>query len=150
MNKELQHCTVPRSETETWQCLLCVNFAELAPAAAEELPPARGGLPPRAQKLVERVTLELYCQYEASLAFREPVPAANLDYHAKVARPVCLDMVRMKLQPSCPQRYTHVAQFVADCRLLFRNAYHYNPVRRRLREGRGGAPSGLAVLASIR
>lgn len=73
-----------RSETETWQCLLCVNFAELPLRPGEEAVPAGGGLPPRAQKLVERVTLELYCQYEPSLAFREPVPAANLHYHSKV------------------------------------------------------------------
>lgn len=42
---------------------------------------------------------------------------------------MCLDMIRMKLQPRSLTRYTHVSQFVADCRLLFRNAYHYNPVR---------------------
>lgn len=46
----------------------------------------------------------------------------------QISRPMCLDMIRMKLQPRSPQRYTHVAQFVNDCRLLFRNAYHYNPV----------------------
>lgn len=41
---------------------------------------------------------------------------------------MCLDMIRMKLQPRAALRYTHVAQFVADARLLFRNAYLYNPV----------------------
>lgn len=40
---------------------------------------------------------------------------------------MCLDAMRVKLQPRSPQRYTHVAQFVADARLLFRNAYAYNP-----------------------
>lgn len=46
---------------------------------------------------------------------------------------MCLDMIRMKLQPRSPQRYSHVAQFVADCRLLFRNAYRFNPVSGRCR-----------------
>lgn len=74
------------SETETWQCLLCVNFAELPPPSAEEEAAAAegGGLPARTQKLVERITLELYCQYEPSLPFREPVPQENLLYHSKV------------------------------------------------------------------
>ncbi|XP_049878554.1 E3 ubiquitin-protein ligase TRIM33 [Pectinophora gossypiella] len=125
-----QYCHIPTieklpDETETWQCLLCVNFAELGPEPAEET--SGGGLSARQQKLVERITLELYCQYEASLPFREPVPKDNLHYHAKVARPMCLDMIRMKLQPRAPQRYSHVAHFVADCRLMFRNAYLYNP-----------------------
>lgn len=57
-----------------------MNFAELPPDEA----PAGEGLSARQRKLVERVTLELYCQYEASLAFREPVPPENLHYHAKV------------------------------------------------------------------
>ncbi|XP_068623057.1 E3 ubiquitin-protein ligase TRIM33-like [Battus philenor] len=123
-----QYCHIPTieklpDETETWQCLLCVNFAE-TPADSE--PGSPGALSGRQRRLVERITLELYCQYELSLPFREPVPAHNLHYHTKVARPMCLDMIRMKLQPRSEERYTHVAQFVADCRLLFRNAYHYN------------------------
>lgn len=127
-----QYCHIPTidklpDETETWQCLLCVNFAELAP----EPEPAGGGLSVRSQRLVERLTLELYCQYEASLPFREPVPPDNVHYHAKIPQPMCLDMIRMKLQPRSPQRYTHVAQFVADARLLFRNAFRYNPVSAR-------------------
>lgn len=125
-----QYCHIPTieklpDETETWQCLLCVNFAELG---APEEEPVGGALGPRAQKIVERVTLELYCQYETSLPFREPVPPDNLHYHAKISRPMCLDTIRMKLQPRSPHRYAHIAQFVSDCRLMFRNAYQYNPV----------------------
>ncbi|KAJ2941124.1 hypothetical protein O0L34_g10359 [Tuta absoluta] len=124
-----QYCHIPTieklpDETETWQCLLCVNFAELPPEAS---PPPGGGLSPRMRKIIERVTLELYCQYEPSLAFREPVPTDNIHYHSKIQHPMCLDMIRMKLQPGSPQLYTHPAQFVSDCRLMFRNAYHYNP-----------------------
>ncbi|CAG5057795.1 unnamed protein product [Parnassius apollo] len=125
-----QYCHIPTieklpDETETWQCLLCVNFAELPPESEDDLVP--GVLSPRQQQLVERITLELYCQYELSLPFREPVPHHNLHYHSKITRPMCLDMIRMKLQPRSEARYSHVAHFVADCRLLFRNAYHYNP-----------------------
>ncbi|RVE44993.1 hypothetical protein evm_010357 [Chilo suppressalis] len=117
------------SETESWQCLLCVNFSELEEEGGDDdVVEGEGeGLPPRLQRLVERVTLELYCQYESSLPFREPVPQDNLHYHAKITRPMCLDMIRMKLQPRSPARYCHVRHFVADCRLLFRNAYAYNP-----------------------
>ncbi|KAI8440746.1 hypothetical protein MSG28_009085 [Choristoneura fumiferana] len=204
-----QYCHIPTieklpEETETWQCLLCVNFAELPP---EVRPPGASGVSAREQKLMERVTLELYCQYEPSLAFREPVPPGNTQYHSTVRhtpsswrsasrdqlycqyepslafrepvppgntqyhstvrhtpsswrsasrdqlycqyepslafrepvppgntqyhstiqRPMCLDMIRMRLQPRAPARYTHVAQFVADVRLLFRNAAQFNP-----------------------
>lgn len=105
--------SVPGSETETWQCLLCVNFAELP----EEEAQAGGALTPRQQKLMERVTLELYCQYELSLSLREAAPE----------RP-SLDAIRARLQPSAPQRYRHVHTFVADCRLLFRTACRLFPV----------------------
>lgn len=105
-----QYCHIPTidklpDETETWQCLLCVNFAELAPGEAE-----------RERRLMERLTLELYCQYEPSLALREPHGPA----------PTCLDAIRGRLQPRHPQRYTQLAHYVADVRLLFRNVYRYN------------------------
>lgn len=41
---------------------------------------------------------------------------------------MCLDVIRMKLQPRSDGRYTHEAQFVADLRLLFRNVYRCSPV----------------------
>lgn len=41
---------------------------------------------------------------------------------------MCLDTIRAKLQPRAPGRYSRAAHFVQDCRLLFRNAYAYNPV----------------------
>ncbi|XP_028035606.1 E3 ubiquitin-protein ligase TRIM33 isoform X4 [Bombyx mandarina] len=127
-----QYCHIPTieklpDETESWQCLLCVNFAEVGEDAAPGGSGAGPGLGPRMQRLVERITLELYCQYELSLHFREPVPAENLHYHSKIARPMCLDAIRMKLQPGSASRYAHVERFLADVRLLFRNAYAYNP-----------------------
>ncbi|XP_063384377.1 E3 ubiquitin-protein ligase TRIM33 [Cydia fagiglandana] len=100
------------------------------PALPRARLPAQPRLPQQgipSQKLMERVTLELYCQYEPSLPFREPVSQLNHDYHSKISRPMCLDMIRMKLQPRSPTRYAHVAHFVQDVRLMFRNARLYNP-----------------------
>ncbi|XP_050355270.1 E3 ubiquitin-protein ligase TRIM33 isoform X1 [Nymphalis io] len=126
-----QYCHIPTieklpEETESWQCLLCVNFAEYAEGEAGVESEA-GELTGRVRRIAERITLELYCQYEQSLPFREPVPPHNRHYHSKIQRPMCLDMIRLKLQPSSEGRYTHISQFVADVRLLFRNAYRYNP-----------------------
>ncbi|CAH2088416.1 unnamed protein product [Euphydryas editha] len=120
-----QYCHIPTieklpEETESWQCLLCVNFADGSEVAD-------GSLEGRTRRVAERLTLELYCQYELSLPFREPVPPHNRHYHQKIQQPMCLDMIRLKLQPIAEGRYTHISQFVADVRLLFRNAYRYNP-----------------------
>lgn len=97
-----------RSETETWQCLLCVNFAEVGAGGGEEAAPG-GGLPPRLQKLVERITLELYCQYELSLAFREPVPPEHHHYHSKVrdrsSRRQCIMYVALKVSSGTPRQW---------------------------------------------
>ncbi|CAH0718869.1 unnamed protein product, partial [Brenthis ino] len=125
-----QYCHIPTieklpDEMESWQCLLCVNFAE--EGGEEEAAAAGGALAGRARRVVERITLELYCQYELSLPFREPVPETNRHYHSKISQPMCLDMIRLRLQPGADARYATAAQFVADVRLLFRNAYRYNP-----------------------
>ncbi|CAK1542432.1 unnamed protein product [Leptosia nina] len=115
-----QYCHIPAveklpEETESWQCLLCINFAAPGEEGGEAV--NTGELVGRQRRIVERITLELYCQLELSLPFREPQPA----------RPMCLDMIRCKLQPRADGRYTHEAQFVADVRLLFRNVYRYKP-----------------------
>lgn len=125
-----QFCHIPTvtrlpDEADSWQCLLCLNFAEL-PADS-----AGPGSPARLQRVMERITLELYCQYESSLPFREPVSPDNEHYHRRVSRPMCLDQVRARLQPHHTQRYTSPADFVADVRLIFTNAYDYNQVHRR-------------------
>ncbi|CAF4764366.1 unnamed protein product [Pieris macdunnoughi] len=114
-----QYCHIPAveklpEETESWQCLLCVNFAALP----EEGPTPPGELSGRRRRIVERITLELYCQVDQSIPFREPQGGSAM----------CLDVIRMKLQPRAENRYTHEAQFVADVRLLFRNVYRCNPV----------------------
>lgn len=57
-------------ETETWQCLLCTDVASLVPPEQENLKRKRG-LSYNERKLAERLVLELYCQYDSSLHFRE-------------------------------------------------------------------------------
>ncbi|XP_052744697.1 transcription intermediary factor 1-alpha [Bicyclus anynana] len=114
-----QYCHIPTieklpDESESWQCLLCVNFAD-EPDDGSEL---AGELAGRTRRVVERLTLELYCQYELSLPFREPAP------HGRH----CLDAIRLRLQPRAEGRYARAAQFVRDVRLLFRDARaHYAP-----------------------
>lgn len=67
--------SVSGRESESWQCLLCVNFAALP----EESPGPSGELTGRRRRIVERITLELYCQLDLSLPFREPqVLATNI------------------------------------------------------------------------
>lgn len=61
-------------ESETWQCLLCTNLKEIIDAPPSPAAERRvRGLSRRDQKLAERIVLELYCQYEPSLHFRETV-----------------------------------------------------------------------------
>lgn len=108
-----QYCHIPTidklpQESETWQCLLCVNFSELPPDSES----ADGALSPRLQKIIERITLEMYCQYEISAPFREP-PTSE--------RAVCLDVVRGRLQPG-PAAYRHVSHYIQDVRLIFNSA----------------------------
>lgn len=58
-------------ESDTWQCLLCMNFADVPNTALGDK--REPGLSPKERKIAERIVLELYCQYEPSLPFRELV-----------------------------------------------------------------------------
>lgn len=60
-------------ESETWQCLLCTNMSSMAESITVVEKRTRQGLDPAEQTLMERILLELYCQYEPSLHFREIV-----------------------------------------------------------------------------
>lgn len=59
------------SESETWQCMLCTNVLD----CSEDLPGEKrqNGMSARDLRVAQRIVLELYCQYEHSLPFREVV-----------------------------------------------------------------------------
>lgn len=121
-----QNCHIPNisslpDESETWQCLLCVNLADLphgeylflfylkftetntyahcafnnvhicncnvCDLIAEPIGEKRpGGLSPNELKIIQRICLELYCQYEQSLPLREMEPQTNVAYYEIVCR----------------------------------------------------------------
>lgn len=56
-------------ENDTWQCLLCTNFADIPENPSNDR--IDGELNLRERKVAERIVLELYCQYDPSLPFRE-------------------------------------------------------------------------------
>lgn len=41
---------------------------------------------------------------------------------------MALDIIRNKLKPDNPEHYTDLRQVMADIRLMFKNAFLYNPV----------------------
>lgn len=63
------NCELYYSESETWQCMLCFNFAD----TRMENPADGDVFPDKLKKIIQRLLLELYCQYESSLPFRELV-----------------------------------------------------------------------------
>jgi tripartite motif-containing protein 33 len=84
-----QSCHIPMisslpDESETWQCLLCVNFAAMPGEQAGEK--RHAGLTPLELKLLQRIVLELYCQYELSTPFRNLEPDTNKAYFDVVAK----------------------------------------------------------------
>lgn len=54
-----------------------MNFADM-PESTFGPPKKEGELSPKEKKIAERIVLELYCQYELSLPFREVIgPEVN-------------------------------------------------------------------------
>lgn len=51
-----------------------------------------------------------------------------VDYHRIIKKPIALDVIRDKLKPKHPNHYTDLRQVMADIRLMFKNAFTYNPV----------------------
>lgn len=111
------------------------------------------GMSPKELRIAQRIVLELYCQYEQSLPFREvvssevniwqnfyPIPINQwkwfkinfcrqiVDYHRIIKKPIALDIIREKLKPDHVDHYTDLRQVMADIRLMFKNAFTYNPV----------------------
>ncbi|XP_059612511.1 E3 ubiquitin-protein ligase TRIM33 isoform X2 [Phlebotomus argentipes] len=124
-----QNCHIPSisnlpDESETWQCLLCYNFADMPLEAAGEK--RTGDLSLREIKIMQRIVLEMYCQYEVSLAFREPEPLANEEFYNMISNPICLDDIKAKLDLTNPAHYTDVQSFVNDVRLMFKNSLLYH------------------------
>lgn len=104
-----QNCHIPNisslpDESETWQCLLCVNLAELpigisCHTTIDELLNSKyncftdpagekrdSGLSSNELKIIQRICLELYCQYEQSLPIREMEPISNTAYYEIITK----------------------------------------------------------------
>ncbi|XP_060532404.1 E3 ubiquitin-protein ligase TRIM33 isoform X2 [Cylas formicarius] len=124
-----QYCHIPNlsvEENDTWQCLLCMNFADIPESILSEK--KEGELSLKEKKIAERIVLELYCQYDTSLPFREVIGADNVEYHSIIKKPIALDTIRQKLNWNAEGRYRHTEELVRDVRLMFKNAYTFNPV----------------------
>lgn len=50
------------------------------------------------------------------------------DYHRIIKKPIALDIIRNKLKHDHINHYTDLRQVMADIRLMFKNAFTYNPV----------------------
>ncbi|KNC27055.1 hypothetical protein FF38_10786 [Lucilia cuprina] len=122
-----QNCHIPAisslpDESESWQCLLCVNLKELA-SNPDNLQKNPGELSRLELQILQRICLELFCQYEQSLHFREPEPPSNTAYYEIVCNPMSLDVIRTRLDPSSQNHYKDISSFIADVRLIFKNTY---------------------------
>ncbi|XP_051157508.1 E3 ubiquitin-protein ligase TRIM33-like isoform X2 [Leptopilina boulardi] len=113
-------------ESETWQCMLCTNVLDCSEDPIGEKRP--NCMTARELRIAQRIVLELYCQYEQSLPFREVVSPEILEYHKIIKKPMALDIIRNKLKTDNPEHYTDLRHVMADIRLMFKNAFTYNPV----------------------
>ncbi|XP_076767124.1 E3 ubiquitin-protein ligase TRIM33 isoform X2 [Xylocopa sonorina] len=125
------YCHIPSlksfpDESETWQCMLCTNVLDCSDDPPGEKRP--NTMSAKELRIAQRIVLELYCQYEQSLPFREVVSSEIVDYHRIIKKPIALDVIREKLKPEHPNHYTDLRQVMADIRLMFKNAFTYNPV----------------------
>ncbi|KAF6216052.1 hypothetical protein GE061_000390 [Apolygus lucorum] len=118
---------LPRVPHEAWQCTLCRDITSL-PYAGMNKHSSKGCLSEEEHSVCERILLELYCQYDCSLHFRESIPPENTEYHKVIHRPMCLDLIRKKLTMSDPTHYCSVREFINEIRLVFRNAFTFNPI----------------------
>ncbi|ENN72418.1 hypothetical protein HUJ04_009043 [Dendroctonus ponderosae] len=124
-----QYCHIPNlsvEENDTWQCLLCMNFSDIPENLLHEK--ADQELSVRKRKIAERLVLELYCQYETSLPFREIIGPENTEYHEIIKKPIALDVIRQKLNWNVENHYRNIDELVKDVRLMFMNAYTFNSV----------------------
>ncbi|XP_055610596.1 E3 ubiquitin-protein ligase TRIM33-like isoform X2 [Uranotaenia lowii] len=123
-----QTCHIPvidslPDESETWQCLLCYNFADLPPEPMGEK--RNVGISPRDLKILQRILLELFCQYETSMPFRHLEPDTNKAYYDIVCSPITLTMIRDRLEMTNNDHYVDIPSFILDVKRLFSNVYLY-------------------------
>ncbi|CAH0560944.1 unnamed protein product [Brassicogethes aeneus] len=122
-----QYCHIPNlsvEENDTWQCLLCMNFADIPQEILGER--KEGELSVKERKIAERLVLEMYCQYDNSLPFREVIGIEHTDYHAIIKEPIALDTMRQKLNWTSENHYRSMESLVRDVRKMFKNAYTFN------------------------
>lgn len=93
-----QNCHIPPinnlpDESETWQCLLCMTINDIPGGGVATAAPSigekrvqPGELTNKEFKVMQRIILEMYCQYDISLAFREPEPATNDDFYNLISQ----------------------------------------------------------------
>jgi len=121
------NCHIPRLASipeDPWQCLLCREVPVLP-----ESSPLDTTMSGEERSVCERILLELYCQYDSSIHFRDPVPQDNLEYHKIIKKPMYFDLIRSRLGSSASgeSAYTTVQHFLQDLKLVFRNAKTFNP-----------------------
>ncbi|XP_012537842.2 E3 ubiquitin-protein ligase TRIM33 isoform X2 [Monomorium pharaonis] len=126
------YCHIPSlksfpDESETWQCMLCTNVLDCSDDVSSS-EKRSNGMNAKELRIAQRIVLELYCQYEQSLPFREVVSSEITDYHRIIKKPIALDIIRDKLKSDHVDHYTDLRQVMADIRLMFKNAFTYNPV----------------------
>lgn len=51
-----------------------------------------------------------------------------VEYHRIIKKPIALDIIRDKLDPENENHYADLKQVMDDIRLMFKNAFTYNPV----------------------
>lgn len=93
-----QNCHLPPisnlpDESESWQCMLCMPVNDIRGStddqvvvAAGEKRSAPGEMSGREFKILQRILLEMYCQYDISLPFREPEPATNDNFYNLISQ----------------------------------------------------------------
>lgn len=52
----------------------------------------------------------------------------NIEYHQIIKKPIALDIIRQKLNWNVEVHYKNMDELVKDVRLMFKNAYTFNPV----------------------
>jgi hypothetical protein len=50
------------------------------------------------------------------------------EYPRVVEYPMSLDIIKKRLEPTHPDSYKDIQQFIDNVRLIFKNAYAFNPV----------------------